>query len=345
MEWKQDLESRNRMTEIVLLSGFLGSGKTTLLKRILSWETNLSETVVIVNEFGDVGIDGTLLKDCGSDVVELTSGCICCTLQIDLKQTLKQIRERFGPRRILIEASGIADPATIASLIQEPDIQSHMVLKKIVTVLDAECWKAREAFGTVFYNQLALADLIFLNKIDLFDQDEIHRFLLEIHDALPQSWVVPTLYCRVDPETIWAKRSRKDSRLKLADFTDINLSEPRPREGQHQRHDNRIGEKQGHSAKADNADNYTAFSFRDPCILDESCFKRFLEDLPWELFRLKGSVRFQDRTAFVNFVGGKSEWTSWAGTAETRLTFIGWNVSGEETIERLKNCLTRTEPG
>jgi G3E family GTPase len=321
------------------LSGFLGSGKTTLLKRILSWETNLSETVVIVNEFGDVAIDGALLKDCGSDVVELTSGCICCTLQIDLKQTLEQIRERFRPRRILIEASGIADPATIASLMQEPDIQSHMALKKIVTVLDTECWKAREAFGTVFYNQLTLADLILLNKIDLFDQDEIRRFLKEIHAALPQSRVVPTLYCRVDTETIWEEVPNKDSQLKTADFTGINLLAPRRREWQHQRHDKRVGEKQGHNAKADDADNYTAFSFQDPRILDETCFKRFLEDLPWELFRLKGPVRFQDRTAFVNFVGGKSEWTSWAGTAETRLTFIGWNVSGGETIKRLKSCL------
>jgi len=333
---------KNPIATVVLLSGFLGSGKTTLLKRMLSWENNLSETVVLVNEFGDVGIDGALLKDSGSDVVELTSGCICCTLQIDLKRTLTQIRERFHPRRILIEASGIADPATIASLIQEPDIQPHMELTKIVTVLDAECWKAREAFGTVFYNQLRFADLIFLNKIDLFDQDEIRGFLKEIHAALPQSRVVPTLYCRVDPETIWAARSNKDSELKRVDFTDLNLLEPRSREGQHHRHDNKDRKKQRHHAKADDADNYTAFSFHDPGIFDETCFKRFLEDLPWELFRLKGSVRFQDRTAFINFVGGKSELASWAGTPGTRLTFIGWKVNDAEIIKRLKNCLSGT---
>lgn len=333
---------RNKTAEVVLLSGFLGSGKTTLLKRMLSWEDNLSETVVVVNEFGDVGVDGALLKDSGSDVVELTSGCICCTLQIDLKQTLIQIRARFDPRRILIEASGIADPATIASLIQEPDIKPHMDLNKIVTVLDAECWKAREAFGTVFYNQLRFADLILLNKIDLFDRDEIRLFLKEIHEAVPQSRVIPTLYCRVDPETIWAERSITDSDLNLVDFRDINLLASRSPEGQHHRHDYRDGEKQGHNPKAGDADNYAAFSFQDPRVLDEACFKRFLEDLPWELFRLKGSVRFQDRTAFVNHVGGKSELTSWSGIPETRLTFIGWNVSGAETIKRLKNCLIGT---
>ena len=77
---------------VVLLSGFLGAGKTTLLKRILSWETDLADTVVLVNEFGDVGIDGALLKQSGSDVIELTSGCICCTLSVDLTQSLTKMR-------------------------------------------------------------------------------------------------------------------------------------------------------------------------------------------------------------------------------------------------------------
>ena len=333
----------NKATEVVLLSGFLGSGKTTLLKRMLAWENNLSETVVVVNEFGDVGIDGALLKDSGSDVVELTSGCICCTLQIDLKHTLTQIRERFRPRRILIEASGIADPATISSLMQAPDIQPHMALEKIITVLDAECWKAREAFGTVFHNQLRLADLIFLNKIDLFEQEEIRGFLEEIHADLPQSRVVPTLFCRVDPETIWAEHPSKDSELKLVDFTDVNSSDLPSQEKQHHQPDKGGGEKPQQHAMAGDAENFTAFSFHDPGLFDETCFKRFLEDLPWEMFRIKGSVRFQNRTAFVNFVGGKSELTSWAGTPETRLTFIGWNVDGAEVIERLNNCLIHND--
>ena len=77
--------------ELLLLAGFLGAGKTTLLKNILSWEAKLSETVVLVNEFGDIGIDGALLKDSGSDVIELTSGCICCTLSADLHQSLMRI--------------------------------------------------------------------------------------------------------------------------------------------------------------------------------------------------------------------------------------------------------------
>lgn len=333
---------KNTKAEIVLLSGFLGSGKTTLLKRILSWETNLSETVVIVNEFGKVGIDGALLKETGSDVVELASGCICCTLQVDLKQTLMRVRERFNPRQILIEASGVADPTTIAAVLHDPDLHEHLKLKKIITVLDSECWKAREAFGTVFYNQLKVADLILLNKIDLLDRNEIRRFLKEIHDTVSLCRVVPTLHCRVDSETIWADSYRRDSELELADFTGLNLITPGAHEKNHQRHDNRSGKNHEHEEKPDDVNNYMAFSFQDPRALDETCFKRFLENLPWELFRLKGPVRFQDRSVLINFVGGRCDWERWSGPPETRLTFIGWSVNREETIKRLKNCIIGT---
>ena len=81
----------SQKTRAVVLGGFLGAGKTTLLKRMLSWKEDLSDTVVIVNDFGKVGIDGELLRDAGSDMVELSSGCICCTLRIDLERTLEWI--------------------------------------------------------------------------------------------------------------------------------------------------------------------------------------------------------------------------------------------------------------
>ncbi len=143
-------QESNEKIEIILLTGFLGSGKTTLLKRILSWETDLSGTVVIVNEFGDVGIDGALLKTSGSDVVEMNSGCICCTLSADLKQSLERIRKELKPTRIMIESSGVADPTAISSVLSETDMRRYMALEKIIAVLDADCWAAREVFGPLF---------------------------------------------------------------------------------------------------------------------------------------------------------------------------------------------------
>ena len=188
---------------VIILAGFLGSGKTTLLKKILSWETDLSGTVVVVNEFGDVGIDGALLKDSGSDVVELTSGCICCTITADLRQSLVRIYSQFEPERILFEASGVADPTSIAKVLTESGLRDSMVLKKIITVLDGDFWEAREAFGPLFYNQLEMADLILLNKVDLLSPDQIPQFLREINQEIPDSQVVPTIHCQVDPQTFW----------------------------------------------------------------------------------------------------------------------------------------------
>ncbi|MBW2296966.1 MAG: DUF3623 domain-containing protein, partial [Deltaproteobacteria bacterium] len=110
------------MTKVFILSGFLGAGKTTLLKRMLAWQTDLSGTVVIVNDFGKVGIDGMLLQGYGPEVIELASGCICCTLAIDLIQTLKQVRKRLKPNRIIIESSGISDPEGILSALKAPEL-------------------------------------------------------------------------------------------------------------------------------------------------------------------------------------------------------------------------------
>jgi len=317
-------------TGILLLSGFLGAGKTTLLKRILSWETDLSGTVVLVNEFGDIGIDGSLLKDAGTDVIELTSGCICCTLSADLRRSLTTIRERFNPRRIFIEGSGVADPASVAAVINDTEIGRFMALTKIITVLDADFWEARETFGPLFYNQLQMAHLILLNKIDLLENKKIPLFLREIHAIIPASQVVPTIQCAIDPESLWSEVKTASSGLKPIHFyRPISLNQASHSDGQ---------SRPSH-ARVDSL-KYVTFSFQDSQIVDESRFKRFIDELPWEVFRIKGPVLFADRLAMLNFVGGKSEWLPWEGKPETRLAFIGWDVSPAEILKNLRGCIS-----
>ncbi|MCP4577964.1 MAG: GTP-binding protein [Deltaproteobacteria bacterium] len=326
---------------ILLLAGFLGSGKTTLLKRILSWEADLSDSVVLVNEFGDVGIDGALLKDSGSDVVELTSGCICCTLSADLKLSLEDIWKRFQPKRIFIESSGVADPASIISVLQEPRLMQTMQLGKVITVLDAELWEAREVFGPLFFSQMKMADLILLNKIDIQGKGNIPQYLSEMHEVFPDTQVVPTIRCNIDPETLWmdsdAKRSYEIRPTHL--FKEILLEGEvfHGSDGHHHHHeDHGNGEHQEH---VNDAGNFITFSFRDSGVFDESRFKAFVDTLPWELFRMKGPVRFQEGMTLVNFVGGRSEWLPWEGDAETRLAFIGWDVDGADILKKLNECI------
>ena len=85
--------------------------------------------------------------------------------------------------------------------------------------------------------------------------------------------------------------------------------------------------------------HFVTFSFQDSGIFDEACFKNFIDQLPWECFRIKGTVRFADRLKMLNFVGGKREWSPWEGEAETRLTFIGWKIDKQQTLKDLKRCL------
>ncbi|MFZ0612020.1 MAG: GTP-binding protein [Desulfobacterales bacterium] len=318
---------------VFLLSGFLGAGKTTLLKRILAWQSDLSDTVVLVNEFGDVGIDGDLLKNSGSDVVELTSGCICCSLSADLKQSLTRIWEQFRPRRIFIEASGVADPTAILPVLCDSELAGVLKLEKIVTVLDADFWEARENFGRLFYNQLETAHLILLNKVDQVDEGLIPTYLNEIHTVVPGCQVVPTIRCNIDPATLWSPAAPKAVTLKpMHLFNQVAVNDLG---GQH---DHGPDDHHDHGQPVP-ASNFVTFSFEDPRIMDKERFLKFIERLPWEVFRMKGPVRFSDCTEIVNFVGGKGEWSEWDGESATRLAFIGWNVNSDEILAQVGRCV------
>lgn len=321
--------------KVLLITGFLGSGKTTLLKRILSWEHDLSGTVVVVNEFGKVGIDGTLLKRAGSDVFELTSGCICCTIKTELAQTLKDICDRFSPKTILLEATGVAEPDAVASVLEDEDMKQRMEIHKIITVLDIKFWKGREVFGPFFMRQLEQASLILLNKADTADKNKTTESLREIHEVIPESNVVPTIYCEVDPEILWAKGQNKASGADLLEFyRPVHFSIDAHEHNQH--HHTHNDDDHTHT---DEENGFVAFDFSEIQPLDKACFKRFLEEVPWELFRIKGPVRFPDRTLLLNFVGGRSDWENWNGEQATKMAFVGWGVNGDEVIERLKRCV------
>lgn len=321
--------------KLLLLTGFLGSGKTTLLKKILSWEKDLSGTVVLVNEFGKVGIDGAILRRAGSDVIELTSGCVCCTIKTELAQTLKDVIDRFNPKRILLEATGVAEPEAVAAILENEDLKQRIELQKIITVLDIKFWIGREVFGPFFMNQMEQADLILLNKVDLVDKGKVPEYLREVHEAVQQSKVVPTIYCEVDPEILWAEGDGKTSGSELLNYYLPVLSSTNDQDRDHRRHSH-DDEHHGH---AQGEKGFVAFDFSETQPLNETCFRRFLEEVPWGLFRIKGPVRFPDRTSLLNFVAGRSEWEPWDDDQGTTLAFVGWGINGDKIIDRIRRCV------
>ncbi len=322
-----------KKARVILLSGFLGSGKTTLLNHITATEKNMSGTVIIVNEFGRLGIDAALIKGPpGNDVVELTSGCICCTLALDLTKTLLDISRCFQPRLILIEASGVADPINICEVFKQSEIRKRMVLEKTITVLDADCWKMRHLFGTLFVLQLETADVILVNKIDLLNANDIPRVLSEIQSDNPHARVLPTIYCRSEPELNLiiedetAQRSWVEANTAINDCAESNSFGANANDGT-------VSATRGIASAG-----YVAFDFHDTGVMDRGAFIKFLSALPMEMFRIKGCVRFQEQTLFLNYAGGKIDWSPCNGAPETRLALVGWNIKPDETILALTKC-------
>jgi G3E family GTPase len=167
---------------VTVLTGYLGAGKTTLLNRILTYEHG-KKVAVIVNEFGEVGIDNQLVIDADEEIFEMNNGCICCTVRGDLIRiigNLMQRRDKFD--HLVIETTGLADPApVIQTFFVDEDIQSQLALDAVITVVDAkhiwQHWDSDEA-----QEQIAFADVILLNKIDLVSEAELAELEKRILD-------------------------------------------------------------------------------------------------------------------------------------------------------------------
>jgi G3E family GTPase len=317
---------QNTLCNVVLIAGFLGAGKTTLLSHILNWPGKLSGTVVLVNEFGTIGVDGELLQGLGAPVVEMSNGCICCTLQVDFRQSLEDILARFNPDRLLIEATGVADPHDILAVLNESRFRQKLSLAKTATVVDADFWEAREHFGPLFYNQIKAADLILLNKVDLQPAELVTKFIFEIQEVCPSSCIMPTYYCRIDPDALWGLQKQSEHRMES--LLPMYMGE------------DRAGGREHYHAESNANDlGYVTFSFETSAPFNEQCFRLFMASAPAHLYRIKGYVFFGGKWVFVNHVGGKTEWADTGAKDSSRLAFVGWQVDEKPLLDRLKECL------
>ncbi len=203
-----------------IVTGFLGAGKTTLIRHVIA-NAQGRRLAVIVNEFGDVGIDGEILKGCGNaacpedNIVELANGCLCCTVADEFVPALDAILAKDGVEHIVIETSGLALPKPLVQAFHWPAIKSRVTVDGVVVVVDGaaladgrvaqdlDALKRQRAADTalehedpveeVFEDQIACADLVVLNKSDLLDEDGIRAALATIYRTLPRSVKVLTV--------------------------------------------------------------------------------------------------------------------------------------------------------
>ncbi|MBI1290056.1 GTP-binding protein [bacterium] len=196
-------EQANKRIPVTVLTGFLGSGKTTLLNYILT-ANHGKRFAVIENEFGEVGIDGGLVINADEEVFETNNGCICCTVRGDLIRILGNLLKRRNKfDRILIETTGVADPGPVAqTFFRDSDLEESFELDGIVTLVDAKYFTTALKKEEEAWRQVAFADVVLLNKVDLADEAQLKAVEKQIRDINPITRIHRTVRGQVDLDQI-----------------------------------------------------------------------------------------------------------------------------------------------
>ena len=193
---------------VTVLTGYLGAGKTTLLNRILS-EQHGQRYAVIVNEFGEIGIDNDLVVGADEEVFEMNNGCICCTVRGDLIRIVEGLMKRKGQfDAIIVETTGLADPAPVAqTFFVDEDVQERARLDAVVTVADAKWLSDRLKDAPEAKNQIAFADVIILNKTDLVNAAELAEVEGRIRAINPYAKLHKTTRCQVPLDAVLGRNA------------------------------------------------------------------------------------------------------------------------------------------
>ncbi len=191
------------VTPVTILTGYLGAGKTTLLNRILHADHGL-KVAVLVNDFGAVNIDSKLIVGVEEEAISLANGCICCTIRGDLVAAMTNLLDRDDPPQyILIEASGVSDPAQVVLTFNRSGLRNRVQIDSIVAMVDAE--QILTISGkpeALVKDQIRVADIVILNKVDLISEENANRLQAWVRDLVPTARVIPAIYADVPMELL-----------------------------------------------------------------------------------------------------------------------------------------------
>lgn len=317
------------MTQIpvTVLTGYLGAGKTTLLNRILT-EQHGKRFAVIINEFGETGIDSDLVVDVDEEVFQMNNGCICCNIRGDLIRIIGRLMKRKHKfDAILIETTGLADPGPVVqTFFVDDDLRAKTKLDAVVTVVDAEHLLQRLADSHEAEEQIAFADVILLNKTDLVTKDDLAAVETKIRTINPYAELHSTEHCSVDLDSVLGRDAFALDRI-LAMEPDF-LSH-----GHHHRHDNGV----------------TSVSLEKTQPLDPDKFFAWIREVTMrqgpDILRLKGIVAMKDddqRFALqgVHMLVEGDRQRPWGdGEARnSRLVFIGRNLDHKALADGFDAC-------
>lgn len=295
------------MVEVFILSGFLGAGKTSVLQHLITSAEQDDNMVIVVNEFGKLGLDSKLVECKVYNTVEMLSGCICCTLNDDLQDALDGIISKFNPTKIVIEASGIANPHNVKLAANSERLRGRLVVRRVVTVLDLRMWKRRKAFGKIYHEQLAEANLIVLNKCDLVSGEDLKAVESEVRSIYPSAVTVRATHGCFPLKHLW-QDAVYDSMLQLSYFV-----------------------------SSGETPDYASVSYHSAHAMNRGRLLTYLAALPESILRVKGqAVYINGHKELVDRVGVDLNLRpGLEHIDDTRLVFIGNGVDEE----RLKTDL------
>ena len=317
---------------VTIITGFLGSGKTTLLNHIIKNQQGL-KTAVLVNEFGEIGIDNELIISSDGNMVELTNGCICCNINDDLIDAVYTVLERQeNIDYLVVETTGLADPLPIALTFLGTELRNFTRLDSIVTVVDAANYCLDLFDSQAAHNQIAYGDVIVLNKVDLVDKAYLDSLEAKIRGIKEGARILRSNKSQVPLPLILSVGLFKSDQYYDYDQGEANNHHDHSR---HNHHD--------HSHHLEN-DGFTSISFESDKPLSVRQFQYFLDNLlPEDIFRAKGILWFDESPKrHIFHLCGKRftlDDDEWKGEKKSQLVLIGQNLNHNNLKKQLENCI------
>jgi G3E family GTPase len=334
---------------VTVLTGYLGAGKTTLLNRILS-EPHGKRYAVIVNEFGEIGIDNELVVGADEEVFEMNNGCICCTVRGDLIRIIEGLMKRKGSfDAIIVETTGLADPAPVAqTFFVDQDVQALARLDAVVTVADAKWLAARLRDAPEAKNQIAFADVIVLNKTDLVSAAELREVEARIRAINPYAKLHRAQRCDVAiADVLERKAFDLDRIIEIEpDFLEVDDHDHDHHDHDHDHHHDHA---HGHGLKHYHDEHMQSISIRLDGDVDPGKFMPWINELTQtegpNILRCKGIVAFADEPKRFVFQGvhmmldgePQREWKN-GEKRESKVVFIGRDLKEEEIRKGFLAC-------
>ena len=340
---------------VTVLTGYLGAGKTTLLNRILS-EPHGKKYAVIVNEFGEIGIDNELVVNADEEVFEMNNGCICCTVRGDLVRIIDGLMRRKGKfDAIIVETTGLADPAPVAqTFFMDEQVGAKTRLDAVVTVADAKWLKDRLKDAPEAKNQSAFADVILLNKTDLVTPAELAEVEARIRAINPYARLHRTVKSKVDIAEVLGRNAFDLDRILDIEPAFLTAEDTHVHEHEHGHEHSEHGHEHHHhdhgGLKHYHDEDMQSISIKTDKALDPDKFFPWVQDLVAtdgkDILRSKGIINFKDDPERYVFQGvhmildgdHQRKWKE-GETRDSRIVFIGRQLPEEKIRKGFESCI------